>query len=59
LRPDNRDGHSANLIRVAATRDISQTVPIAGSFFGGSDDYLGMTVDVAVLLERGAAPRLA
>jgi Bacterial transglutaminase-like N-terminal region len=52
LRP--RD---ANLIRVAVTRDISQAVPISGSFVGGSDDYLGMTVDVAVILEQGAAAR--
>jgi hypothetical protein len=39
------------LIRVAVTRDISQAVPIAGSFVGMPDDYLGMTVDVAVVAE--------
>ncbi len=53
--PTNRTVNGANLIRVAVTRDISQAVPLAGSFVGGSDDYLGMTVDVAVILER--APR--
>jgi hypothetical protein len=48
-----------NLIRVAVTRDISQAVPIAGSFVGGPDDCLGMTVDVAVILGQGAAVRSA
>ena len=40
-----------DLIRVAVTRDISQAVPIAGSFVGTPDSYLGMTVDVAVTSE--------
>jgi transglutaminase-like putative cysteine protease len=57
--PTNGTVNSANLIRVAVTRDINQAVPIAGSFVGGSDDYLGMTVNVAVILERGAAARSA
>jgi transglutaminase-like putative cysteine protease len=39
---------SGNLIRVAVTRDISQAVPVAGSFVGARNDYLGMTVDVSV-----------
>jgi transglutaminase-like putative cysteine protease len=34
-----------NLIRVAVTRDISQAVPVAGSFVGAHNDYLGMTVE--------------
>jgi transglutaminase-like putative cysteine protease len=38
----------SNLIRVAVTRDISQAVPVAGSFVGARNDYLGMTVDVSV-----------
>jgi transglutaminase-like putative cysteine protease len=37
-----------SLIRVAVTRDISQAVPVAGSFVGAPDDYLGMTVEVLV-----------
>ena len=37
-----------NLIRVAVTRDASQAVPIAGSYTGSSEDFLGMTVDVSV-----------
>jgi hypothetical protein len=36
---------------VAVTRDISQAVPVAGSFVGMTDDYLGLTVDVAVVSE--------
>jgi len=57
--PTNGTVSGANLIRVAVTRDISQAVPIAGSFVGGSGDYLGMTVDVAVILQRHAAARSA
>jgi hypothetical protein len=40
------------LIRVAVTRDITQAVPIAGSFVGAPDSYLGMTVDVSVVPEN-------
>jgi transglutaminase-like putative cysteine protease len=46
------DGGS--LIRVAVTRDIRQAVPVAGSFVGAPGDYLGMTVDVAIISERRA-----
>jgi transglutaminase-like putative cysteine protease len=49
--PTNRTINGANLIRVAVTRDISQAVPIAGSFVGTPDTYLGMTVDVGVVAE--------
>jgi len=48
-----------NLIRVAVTRDISQAIPVAGSFVGGPGDYLGMTVTVAVVSERSAEVRTA
>ena len=37
-----------NLIRVAATRDPSQAIPISGTFTGASSDFLGFTVEVAV-----------
>jgi hypothetical protein len=37
------------------TRDISQAIPIAGSFVGAPDSYLGMTVDVSVVSEREPA----
>ena len=54
--PTNGTIDGPNLIRVAVTRDISQAVPVAGSFVGTPDTYLGMTVDVAVAAEtRGRA----
>ena len=37
-----------NLIRVAVTRDPSQAIPISGSYTGAAQDFLGMTVEVAV-----------
>ena len=49
--PINGTVNGANLIRVAVARDISQAVPMAGSFVGASDDYLDMTVEVAVISE--------
>jgi transglutaminase-like putative cysteine protease len=48
-----------NLIRVAVTRDIRQAVPVAGSFVGAPGDYLGMTINVAVISERRAEARSA
>jgi len=50
--PTNGTVNGKNLIRVAVTRDISQAVPIGGSFVGAPGDYLGMTVDVAVASAR-------
>jgi transglutaminase-like putative cysteine protease len=50
--PTNGTINGGDLIRIAVTRDISQAVPIAGSFVGAPTDYLGMTVDVAVMSER-------
>ena len=52
--PTNGTVNGGNLIRVAVTRDISQAVPVSGSFVGAPGDYLGMTVDVAVISERRA-----
>ena len=49
--PTNRTIGGHDLIRVAVTRDISQAVPISGSFVGPAGSYLGMTVDVAVMPE--------
>jgi transglutaminase-like putative cysteine protease len=54
--PTNRTIGGRDLIRVAVTRDISQAVPISGSFVGPTGSYLGMTVDVAVVSES-ANPR--
>jgi transglutaminase-like putative cysteine protease len=36
------------LIRVGVARDPSQAAPISGSWYGEADDYLGLTVNVAV-----------
>ena len=49
--PTNGTIGGKDLIRVAVTRDISQAVPISGSFVGIPGSYLGMTVDVAVVSE--------
>jgi transglutaminase-like putative cysteine protease len=49
--PTNGTIDSGDLIRVAVTRDISQSVPIAGSFVGALDSYVGRTVEVAVTPE--------
>jgi transglutaminase-like putative cysteine protease len=54
--PTNHTIGGMDLIRVAVTRDISQAVPIKGSFVGVPGSYLGMTVDVAVVSEA-ASPR--
>jgi transglutaminase-like putative cysteine protease len=54
--PTNSTIGGMDLIRVAVTRDISQAVPISGSFVGPFGSYLGMTVDVAVT-PQSAAPR--
>jgi transglutaminase-like putative cysteine protease len=53
--PTNGTIGGANLIRVAVTRDISQAVPISGSFVGPPGSYLGMTVDVAVVAEAAGS----
>jgi transglutaminase-like putative cysteine protease len=50
--PTNGTTGGDNLIRVAVTRDIAQAIPIAGSFVGTPDSYLGMTVDIAVVSEN-------
>jgi transglutaminase-like putative cysteine protease len=49
--PTNGTIDSADLIRVAVARNISQAIPVAGSFVGTPDSYLGMTVDVTVTPE--------
>jgi transglutaminase-like putative cysteine protease len=55
--PTNGTIGGRDLIRVAVTRDIAQAVPISGSFVGTPGDYLGLTVDVAVVSERNAEAR--
>ena len=46
--PTNNLLGGTQLIRVGVARDPSQAAPISGSWFGETDDYLGMTVTVAV-----------
>jgi hypothetical protein len=46
--PTNRSVGGADLIPVAVVRDIRHAVPVAGSFHGAPDDFLGMTVEVEV-----------
>jgi transglutaminase-like putative cysteine protease len=51
--PTNRGVGGFNLIPVAVARDIAQASPIAGSFVGMTDAYLGMSVEVVVGLSNG------
>ena len=46
--PTNRSVGGFNLIPVAVARDIAQVVPVAGSFVGMTDAFMGMTVEVGV-----------
>jgi transglutaminase-like putative cysteine protease len=47
--PTNRSVGGLNLIPVAVARDIRQTMPVAGSFVGMTDAFLGMSVEVDVV----------
>lgn len=51
--PTNRSVGGFNLIPVAVARDIRQVMPIAGSFVGMNDAFLGMSVEVAVTSNIG------
>ncbi len=46
--PTNRSVGSFNLIPVAVARNIRQVMPVAGSFAGKSDAFIGMDVEVSV-----------
>jgi transglutaminase-like putative cysteine protease len=46
--PTNRSVGDFNLIPVAVARDIRQTAPVAGSFAGAADNFLGMSVEVVI-----------
>jgi transglutaminase-like putative cysteine protease len=46
--PTNRINAGFDLIPVAIARHPGQAVPLAGSWFGNAQDYLGMSVNVAV-----------
>lgn len=46
--PTNRSVGGFNLIPVAVARDIRQAMPVAGSFHGAPDAFVGMSVEVRV-----------
>ncbi|MDR6954758.1 transglutaminase-like putative cysteine protease [Ancylobacter sp. 3268] len=46
--PTNRSVGGANLIPVAVGRDIRQVMPVTGEFFGMSDAFDAMSVEVSV-----------
>ena len=50
--PTNNLLGGSQLIRVGVARHPSQAAPISGSWFGESDDYLGMSVKVSVQRRR-------
>jgi len=51
--PTNRGVGGLNLIPVAVARDIGQAMPVAGSFTGMTDAFLGLSVEVVVGLLNG------
>ncbi|MBD1911867.1 MULTISPECIES: transglutaminase family protein [unclassified Leptolyngbya] len=46
--PTNRITAGYDLIRVAIARHPAQVIPLAGSWFGNTEDYLGMDVKVTI-----------
>ena len=46
--PTNRITEGYDLIQVATARRPEQAIPLSGCWFGAAEDYLGMTVNVAV-----------
>jgi transglutaminase-like putative cysteine protease len=54
--PTNRAVGGFNLIPVAVGRGIHQVTPVAGSFIGMTDAFLGLWVEVSVTSKRHAAP---
>jgi transglutaminase-like putative cysteine protease len=48
--PTNRGIGGFNLIPVAVARDIEHAAPVVGSFVGMADAFVGMTVEVSVLV---------
>jgi hypothetical protein len=47
------------LVRVGVARHPAQAAPVAGSWFGKPESYLGMDVDVRVERTGGAAAATA
>jgi transglutaminase-like putative cysteine protease len=52
--PTNRQLGGFNLIPVAVARDLSQAMPVSGTFVGGSNDQVRLTVSVRVTEQRPA-----
>ncbi len=50
--PTNRQMGGHNLIPVAVARDLSQAMPVSGSFTGGSNDLVGLAVAVRVTQQK-------
>lgn len=46
--PTNGGTGGNNLVPISVAREPSQAMPVSGSFSGAANDFLGMTVDVAV-----------
>jgi transglutaminase-like putative cysteine protease len=46
--PTNARVGGANLVPVAVARDITQIMPVEGSYVGAAEDFLDMIVDVSV-----------
>lgn len=55
--PTNRLTEGYDLIQVAITRRPEQAIPLAGSWFGAAEDFLDMSVSVAVR-KIGTLPEL-
>jgi transglutaminase-like putative cysteine protease len=51
--PTNRSVGGFNLIPVGVARDISQIMPVVGSFIGDPDVFRGLTVEVEVIANPG------
>lgn len=56
--PTNRITAGFDLIRVAVARHPGQVLPLSGSWYGESQDYLGMEVNVAIR-KLGSLPEFA
>ena len=50
--PTNAIIGNRDLIRVAVARDPSLAIPLSGTYFGASEDFLDMTVDIQVRSEE-------
>jgi transglutaminase-like putative cysteine protease len=56
--PTNGIVGNRDLIRIAVAREPRQAIPLSGTFIGGRDDYLGMTVQVNVVRSDAQMPVL-